>query len=132
MKQPLIPMCLCLGAALGACRLPEPQAEPSFEQLTLGKVQGEIKKGMSSAAVVEVLGSPNMVTTDDEQREVWVYDKVSTERIEATQSNYGTLIILGSRASYNKSKTVQRTLTIIVKFDDERKVREYGYNYTQF
>ncbi len=34
------------------------------EQMTVVKAQTEIKIGMPSSAVVEVLGSPNMVTTD--------------------------------------------------------------------
>jgi outer membrane protein assembly factor BamE (lipoprotein component of BamABCDE complex) len=123
---------ICIGLALGACRQPQPEPGPSPEELTLGTVQGEIEKGMSSAAVIEVLGSPNIVTTDEEQREVWVYDKVSTQRIEASRSSYGTLLILGASSGASESSTVQRTLTIVIKFDEEGKVREYGYNYTQF
>jgi outer membrane protein assembly factor BamE (lipoprotein component of BamABCDE complex) len=51
-------------------------AKGEGDTLSIGKVQKEIKVGMSSADVVTVLGSPNMVTTDDKRREVWVYDKV--------------------------------------------------------
>ena len=42
-------------------------------------MQREIKLGMSGADVAKVLGSPNIVTTDDERREVWIYDKFSTD-----------------------------------------------------
>ena len=49
------------------------------DRITVGKVQREIKIGMSSAQVVEILGSPNIVSTDEERREVWVYDKVATD-----------------------------------------------------
>ena len=51
------------------------------DRLTVGKVQREIRVGMSGAEVAQVLGSPNIVTTDDERREVWVYDRVSTETV---------------------------------------------------
>ena len=47
--------------------------------MTVGVVQKEIRKGMSAADVAEVLGSPNIVTTDSEGREVWIYDKISTD-----------------------------------------------------
>jgi outer membrane protein assembly factor BamE (lipoprotein component of BamABCDE complex) len=54
-------------------------AQAQGDKLTVGTVQREIKVGMSSAEVVGVLGSPNMVTTDSKRRENWVYDKISTE-----------------------------------------------------
>lgn len=130
MIRTLLPMLFCLVAA--GCASSNPNAGDSPDQLTLGKVQGEIKVGMSSAEVVEVLGSPNMVTTDDQRRENWVYDKVSTQKINASSSSYGTLIIFGGRSDESSSTTTQRTLTIIIKFDDEQKVRDFGYNYTQF
>ena len=48
-------------------------------QMTLGIVQKEIREKMSAADVTAVLGSPNIVTTDGEGHEVWVYDKISTD-----------------------------------------------------
>ena len=131
MKRIPIAICVCLWLVLPCCTAPEPQTE-SPQSLTLGKVQGEIEVGMSSAAVVEILGSPNMVTTDDQRREVWVYDKVSTEQTNASSSSYGTLLILGGSSGDSASTTVQRTLTIIIKFDEDEKVRDFAYNYTQF
>lgn len=123
---------VCASLLLSACVSTPTEAEKPNDQLTVGKVQGEIKVGLSSAAVVELLGSPNILTTDDQRREVWVYDKVSTERVEASTSSYGTLIILGGSATQSRSTTRQRTLTIVIKFDAEKKVRDFAYNYTQF
>ena len=48
-------------------------------KLTVGTVQKEIRLGMSGADVATVLGSPNIVTSDSERRETWIYDKISTE-----------------------------------------------------
>jgi outer membrane protein assembly factor BamE (lipoprotein component of BamABCDE complex) len=123
---------VCACCLLGGCREPAPKEAKPAEQLTLGKVQGEIKVGLSSAQVVEILGSPNIVTTDDQRREVWVYDKISTEHMNAGTSSYGTLLLFGGRTDESRSETRQRTLTIVVKFDDEKKVRDFAYNYTQF
>ena len=125
-------LCLCLSIAAVSCAHHEQSFEEPTDQLTLGKVQGEIKIGMSSASVVEVLGSPNMVTTDEARREVWVYDKVSSERMEAKRSSHGTLILIGASSSSGRTTTTQRTLTIIIKFDEAQKVRDFAYNYTQF
>ena len=87
---------------------------------------------MDAASVAEVLGSPNIVTTDEQRREVWVYDKVSSDRIDSARSDHATLIIIGTRSSAATSSTRQRTLTIIIKFDDQKRVRDFAYNYTQF
>ena len=102
------------------------------DRLTVGKVQGEIKVGMPASQVAEILGSPNIVSTDEKRREVWIYDKVSTDRVDASTSIYGTLIILGGSSGQSSSSQRQRTLTIIIKYDEDKKVRDFAYNYTQF
>ena len=108
------------------------QAEIKEDRLTVGRVQGEVKVGMSAAQVAELLGSPNIVTTDDKRREVWIYDKVSTDRVDTASSSYSGLIILGTNSSDRSSSQRQRTLTIIIKYDEEKNVRDFAYNATQF
>lgn len=115
-----------------ACTTPPPPTEQPGDNLTVGKVQGEIKIGLSAASVAEILGSPNIVTTDEKRREVWIYDKVSTERMDARDSSYGTLIIIGGSSGTSSSSTRQRTLTVIIKYDEQKLVRDFAYNYTQF
>jgi hypothetical protein len=127
---PLVLVGLC--AALCACTNTEPPPEGPHDNLSVGKVQREIKVGLSSAAVVEALGSPNIVTTDEKRREVWVYDKISTEQMKASSSSYGTLILIGTRSDRSSGSTRQRTLTIIIKFDEQNLVRDFAYNYTEF
>ena len=116
---------------ISACTHPV-DVSPNATNLTVGKVQGEIKEGMSASSVAIILGSPNIVTTDENRREVWIYDKVSTNRVNTTNSGFGSIIILGADTSQSESTTSQRTLTIIIKFDKDKKVRDFAYNYTQF
>lgn len=132
MNAPLLSSLACISLLLPGCAGTEAKEESSADQLTVGKVQAEIKVGMSAASVVEALGSPNIVTTDEKRREVWVYDKVSTERMDVSSSSYGTLLILGGRSGQSRSTTRQRTLTIIIKYDEQKLVRDFAYNYTQF
>jgi outer membrane protein assembly factor BamE (lipoprotein component of BamABCDE complex) len=102
------------------------------DNISVGKVQREVKIGMTSAQVVEVLGSPNIVTTDEERREVWVYDKISTE-VDSSSSSKGVwLVVVGASSDKNKTSTSQRTLTIIIKFDNEGKVRDFSYRTSSF
>ena len=114
------------------------------ERVTVGTVQREIKVGMSSADVIAALGSPNILSTDEKSREVWVYDKISTERAYSGSSgglgglagdargNFG----LGAFGSYKEStgasSTSQRTLTIVIKFDENKKVRDLSYRTSSF
>jgi len=118
-------------AAIPGCRHPAPPAGQA-DNLTVGKVQGEIKIGMDAASVAQILGSPNIITTDDQRREVWIYDKVSSERVDTSNSFGGTIIILGGQTSQNQSSKTQKTLTIIIKYDEDKKVRDFAYNYSQF
>ncbi|GKS58399.1 hypothetical protein YTPLAS18_19260 [Nitrospira sp.] len=129
-RQGLLVLGICSMFAAVGCG--SERAEIKEDRLTVGKVQGEIKVGMSAAHVAELLGSPNIVTTDDKRREVWIYDKVSTDRVDTASSTYAGLIILGGSSSDRSSSQRQRTLTIIIKYDEEKKVRDFAYNSTQF
>ena len=106
--------------------------QPKEEELTVGIVQREIKIGMSAAEVAEELGSPNIVTTDEERREVWLYDKISSEVSYEERSGYGTLILIGWSGSSGSKETSQKTLTIIIKFDEDNKVRDFAYHASRF
>ena len=121
---------------LAGCLSPTYHKEKVFDEkldkLTVGKVQREIKIGMPSAEVVQVLGSPNMVTTDEQRREVWVYDKVSTDVAYSRSEGYATLILIGTDRDSGAKTSTQRTLTIIIKFDNEGKVRDFAYHTSSF
>jgi len=106
--------------------------DANASNLTVGKVQGEIKVGMPASDVAAILGSPNIVTTDEKRREVWIYDKVSTNRVDTRNSFSGGIIILGGSTRQAESTSTQKTLTIIIKYDEMKKVRDFAYNYTQF
>jgi len=122
------------AAMFSACMKHPTNAGPdgNATNLTVGTVQGSIKVGMPASDVATILGSPNIVTTDEKRREVWIYDKISSDRVDTSNSVYGTIIILGGSSKQSQSTSTQKTLTIIIKFDEEKKVRDFGYNFTQF
>lgn len=103
-----------------------------LDRVTVGKVQSQIKIGMSSAQVVEVLGSPNIVTTDENRLENWVYDKIATDVVYSNESGGAWLIIGSVHPSSGAQSTSQRTLTIVIKFDAEKKVRDFAYHSSSF
>lgn len=102
------------------------------DRISIGTVQREIKVGMSSSDVVSILGSPNMVTTDNQRRETWVYDKVATENVRSSSSGGLWLILAGMEGKNSVSSSSQRTLTIIIKFDEQQRVRDFSYRQSSF
>ena len=125
------------AAVLGGCQsagyhLDQVRADQSERSLTVGKVQKQIRVGMTNAEVVQVLGSPNLVTTDEDRREIWVYDKISTETAQSSTAGGVGILILGVGGSSGASSTSQRTLTVVVKFDKENRVRDFAYQTSRF
>jgi outer membrane protein assembly factor BamE (lipoprotein component of BamABCDE complex) len=143
---------LSASVLLGGCMSAQEHYEQTHgaheREMTVGIVQGEITKGMSGAQVAEVLGSPNIVTTDAEGREVWIYDKISTD-VTYSQSSAGAglALLFGGRSggaggaglgtgsvstgAGARSKT-QRTLTVVIKFDENKRVRDFAYHASKF
>ena len=128
---------LCAMLALTGCSAADHSASVNAAQgrnapLTVGTVQREIRVGMSNAQVAETLGSPNMVTTDEQRRENWVYDRVSTDTAYSSSAGGVGLLILGASGASGARSTTQRTLTIIVKYDGANKVRDFAYRSSAF
>ena len=138
---------LTTGCMTGAQHRAAVQDDGS-ERLTVGTVQRKIRVGMPGSEVAGVLGSPNIVTTDEKRREVWVYDKIATEHAFSTSEGGVSVLILGGGLvggglvggavapryweSAGASSTSQRTLTVIIKFDEEMKVRDFAYHTSRF
>jgi outer membrane protein assembly factor BamE (lipoprotein component of BamABCDE complex) len=131
-----------------SCKTPEQHmaAISSAEKnnLSVGVVQREIKVGMSSADVITTLGSPNIVSKDDNANEVWVYDRISSQKIYSTSSGGVSALIIGVAGSFGAaavprysegsgaSTTSQKTLTIAIKFDGFSKVSSFSYHTSRF
>jgi outer membrane protein assembly factor BamE (lipoprotein component of BamABCDE complex) len=143
----LLTVVAAIFALPGCMSASEHQADvnnPTNDRVTVGTVQKEIRVGMSGAEVAAVLGSPNIVSTDEERREVWIYDKISTDVAYSTSSGGLSALIFGGGSgvgggvggSANRnagaSSTSQKTLTVIIKFDDQKKVRDFAYHTSSF
>ena len=125
------------GALLTGCQtagqhLDDVRAADSEKTLSVGKVQREIKVGMTGGQVAEVLGSPNIVSTDENRQEVWIYDKISTEQAYSKSEGGFSLILIGAGNKSGARSTNQRTLTVIIKFDKAGKVRDFAYHRSSF
>jgi hypothetical protein len=114
--------------------------DDSVERVTIGTVQREIGIGMPSAEVAAILGAPNIVTTDADRNEVWIWDKISSEVTYSRSSGVVAGLVVGSSGGgagggskgAGAASSSQRTLTVIIKFDDAGLVRDFSYRTSSF
>ena len=115
-------------------------------EMTVGIVQRDIHTGMSQADVAEALGSPNLVSKDSEGYETWIYDKIATEvsysrdsggilgGVGAIIENWSIAPVAG--AGYSKSAgaaaQTQKTLTVVIKFDENGLAKTLSYHSSKF
>ena len=118
--------------------------DDSIDRVTVGTVQKEIRIGMPAAEVAAILGSPNIVSTDTDRTEAWIYDKFATD-VVYSKSRGGVLgLVVGGGAdvgagglgvstySAGAESTSQRTLTVVIKFDGDQRVRDFAYHTARF
>lgn len=141
-------LCVVAIALLTGCMTaPEHRtavSDDASDRVSVGRVQKEIRIGMSGAEVAQALGSPNIVTTDEQRREVWIYDRIATESVYSTSSGgiFALILGFGSSAagavgasgsqSAGAHSASQRTFTVIIKYDQDRKVRDFAYHTSRF
>lgn len=114
--------------------------DDGIDRVSVGTVQREIRVGMPSAEVAAILGAPNIVSTDADRREVWIWDKISREVSYSRSSGVVAGLVVGSSAggvgggskNAGAASSSQRTLTVIVKFDDAGLVRDFSYRTSSF
>ncbi len=128
-KHVLLPTILLLAGCASASYQRQQVQDDKGDRLTVGTVQRKITIGMPSADVAQILGAPNVVSTDEERREVWIYDKLATDVVYSTSNAGIKFLTVGSSGAVS---TTQRTLTVVIKFDGQGKVRDFAYHSSQF
>jgi hypothetical protein len=134
----------CMSATDHAASL-----HPTREQsISIGMVQGQIHAGMTKSAVAQVLGAPNIVSKDLKGLESWIYDKVASETSYSNSSNaigggaaaltgVGSVLLGGIGSISNERNTgavatSQRTLTVVITFNNAGLVDNSTYHSTTF
>ena len=141
---PLLYLSACTTAAEHAASLPQTQDS----KMTAGIVQREIRRGMSQDQVASALGAPNIVSRDSDGRESWIYDKVATEAsysnsrgdaggLAGVAADVGSVLLLGlGGGSYQSqagaSAQTQRTLTVVIKYDQRQLVDNATFHSSSF
>ena len=129
MKRPreraIIAVWLLLAAAVlltSGCTTSQPKEDTASSNLTVGEVKMTIIKGQTTQAeVMQHFGSPNLVTRNSDNEEVWGYNKMSYET--KSGSDYGTLILFGGSKAVTSATT--KSFDLIITFDAKDVVKEY-------
>lgn len=121
----------CMTASQHHQNLPSTQER----ETTVGIVQKNIHSGMSQPDVAAALGSPNIVTKDSDGSETWIYDKIAREASVSKDAG-GTGLVLNLFGFYSRessaSSSTERTLTVIIKFDENSNVKTFSYHASKF
>lgn len=118
---------LCCFTACTRVQVCEPN-----DKITTGIVQREIYIGMPGSDVAAMLGAPNIVSLDENRNEVWVYDKACSQVEYNSKGNGVWLLLIGGHSQSGYAKKSQRTLTVIVKFDNNKLVKDFTYHSSSF
>jgi len=121
--------------------------------LSYGTVTAVVKKNVTTQAeLIDLFGGPNISTTDKDGTETWVYERtasMSDSAGAADQKNVAAFFgaggtignaavgggASGSAAKQNDSRrTVNsvRTLTVVVKFNPDKTVKDYSARASYF
>lgn len=96
---------------------------PRNSNLTAGVVKRDIVKGTTTQAeILEIFGSPNVVTMNREQDEVWNYNRMSYDSASGADGGYA-VFWSGSSAV---SSTTTKSFDLILIFDDNDIVKDYS------
>ena len=119
-------------ALLVGCAKPQPVTTRNSE-LTHGNVQMNLKVGETTQTdVLEVFGAPNITSIDGSGREVWTYQRHATVSQSSSRSGYWTIILAGGGGSSSGAETTTRTMTLIIKFDENKVVSDFSSRSSNF
>jgi outer membrane protein assembly factor BamE (lipoprotein component of BamABCDE complex) len=110
--------------ALGGCAAyTQRSLPPSDSNLTAGVVKREIVKGQTTQAeILELFGSPNLVTMNRDDDEVWNYNRMSYET--STGADGGFAVFWSGTSAV--SSTTTRSFDLVLVFDKNDVVKDYS------
>lgn len=83
---------------------------------------GNKKGDTTKTEILQILGSPNIITKNLENDEVWNYDRMSYESTYG--SEFGGFIFWGGSRAVSSATTKQ--FDLIIMFDENDKVKDYS------
>ena len=105
-------------------------------KLTLGLAQSTVTKGANQSEIIKVLGAPNIISKDKSGNETWTYDRISRDAQSNSRAGAGFGALFGwvfaGGSSSSSSNMSNKSLTVIITFDDNKNVIDYAYQSLEF
>jgi outer membrane protein assembly factor BamE (lipoprotein component of BamABCDE complex) len=127
-------LAVAVACAAAACvQTPNQPVTTRNSELTHGNVQLNLKVGQTSQAqVLEAFGAPNVTTIDGSGQEVWMYQRHATVSQNSSSSNYWTVVLFGGSNKAAGFEESQRTMTLLIKFDDKKVISDFRSRSSEF
>ena len=126
-----------------------PPAQSGASALSYGTVTSVVVKGKTTQMdLIQMFGGPNISTVDGEGAETWVYERsVSQTDVAGRSQNWQAAANLGvsfghvqggasagggQSGSASSTASSFRSLTVIVKFNADKTVKDYSVRSSQF
>jgi outer membrane protein assembly factor BamE (lipoprotein component of BamABCDE complex) len=132
MKHALLAATLSIALLSGGCVSNKPVTTRNSE-LTHGNVQLNLKVGETTQTqVLEVFGAPNITSIDGSGQEVWTYQRAATVAQSSSSSGYWTILLAGGGRSSSGFEQTQRTITLLIKFNQDKVVSDFRSRSSEF
>ncbi len=129
MKRPswlALAVCVLVATGMGCSSSEKPQQKSN---LTMGTVKKRLVRGKTTQAdIVQLLGSPNMVTKNSHKEEVWTYSRQSYD--SESGGFGGGLIVFGGNKAFSSGSS--NSFDLIITFDKDDVVRDYSAVQSQY
>jgi outer membrane protein assembly factor BamE (lipoprotein component of BamABCDE complex) len=141
MKLPELVAAAAATLILAACApAPIKPVTTRNSELTHGNVQMNLKLGETSQTqVLEAFGAPNITSIDGSGQEVWTYQRAATVSQSTSTKGFWTVLLTGPSAllggqSQEASgfEQTQRTMTLIIRFDDKKIISDFRSRSSEF
>jgi hypothetical protein len=140
-----------------AASAPAVKGDVKQSGLSYGMVTSRVQKGVTTQAeLIDLFGGPNIATTDSDGLETWVYERTASQSEisqegsqdvnESSQTNrLGVFFGIGTSVKETKGSDTHakstsntsvthsiKTLTVIIKFNKDKTVRDYNVRTANF
>jgi hypothetical protein len=126
-----------------------PPAQSGASALSYGSVTSTVIRGKTTQAdLLQMFGGPNISTVDNQGLETWVYERsVSQTDVTSKNQNWQAAANLGAAfgnfqagasasggqgSAATTAATSFRSLTVIIKFNPDKTVKDYSVRASQF
>ena len=119
--------------AVGCAQVPPAPVTARNSEMTHGNVQMNLKVGETNQTqVLEAFGAPNITSIDGSGQEVWTYQRAATVSQSSSTSGFWTILLAGGTQEASGLEQTQRTMTLIIKFNDKKIVSDFRSRSSQF